>query len=116
MIAGKRNQRILLQQKVVAQNGIGEEIVTWQDAITSTPDHKIWAEAIPLRGSAFFSANQQQHTVDVRFRIIERAGISEDMRIVWRSQPYDISAIIPGTDQYLGTLEILAVNGVRDGR
>ena len=77
---------------------------------------KLWAKVMPLRGNAFFTANQQQHTVDARFMVRSRAGLSEDMRIVWKSLNYDITNLIPGTDQYKGTIEIHAINGVKDGR
>lgn len=107
--AGNLDQRITVQNKTVAKNSIGEEISTWGDLIT------VWAEVIPLRGNAFFTANQQQHAVDVRFRIRERTGIAENMRIIWRGKSYDITSIIPGTAKYKGTLELVAVNGVFDG-
>lgn len=104
------DQRITLQQKVVTQNGIGEEIVTWSDVATT------WASVRPLRGREFFTANQMQHAVDARFLIRSRPGLAENMRILWKSEPYDITGLIPGTGPYAGTIEIMAVNGVRDGR
>lgn len=108
--AGKLSQRITFQQKSVTRNAIGEEIVSWNDVVTT------WANVMPLRGNAFFSANSQQHVVDARFLIRSRSGLTTDMRVLWKSIPYDISNIIQGTDNYAGTLEIVAVNGVRDGR
>lgn len=109
--AGKLNQRVSIQQKTITRNPAnGEEGVAWSLVAT------VWAEAIPVRGNAFFAANQQQHTVDVRFRIRERADLAIDMRLVWNGRHYDITAIIPGTDKYVGLLEIMAINGVRDGR
>lgn len=114
--AGEFDQRIVFQTKQVEKNSIGEETVVWVDVVTSTPDHAIWAKVIPLRGGAFFAANQQQHTVDARIIIRERSGLTNAMRLLWKGEPYDITSIIPGTAQYKGTLEIMAVNGVRDGR
>lgn len=109
--AGKLNQRVTVQQKQVVRNAAnGEESVTWQDVVT------VWAEAIPLRGNAFFAANQQQHTVDVRFRVRRRSGLAVNQRLIWRGQPYDITSLIPGTAQYEGLIEIMAINGVFDGR
>ena len=108
--AAEFSQRITFQQKVVTRNSIGEEVVTWSDVVT------VWAKVMPLRGNAFYAANQQQHSIDARFLIRERSGIVSDMRLMWKSEPYDITNIIPGTDQYDGTIEIAAVHGVRDGR
>ena len=107
---GRLSERITLQQKSVTRNGIGEEVETWADVAT------VWAEPIPLRGREFYAANQTQQAVDVRFRIRDRAGVTPDLRLVWRSEPYDVTGVIPGTGQYLGLTEIMAVRGVRNGR
>lgn len=103
------DQRITLQQKSVSRASNGEEVVTWNDVAT------VWAEAVPLRGREFFAAAQMQQAVDVRFRIRARTGLSGDMRVQWKAQPYDIIAIIPGTAQFSGFLELMAVSGVRNG-
>ena len=108
--AGELNQRITLQQKTTTRNAIGEAVVTWSDVAT------VWAKVMPLRGNAFYTANQEQHVIDARFLIRERAGLNVGMRLLWKGQPYDITNLIPGTDQYQGTIEITAVNGVKDGR
>ena len=108
--AAELNQRITLQSKSVTRNAIGEEVVTWGDVAT------VWAKVMPLRGNAFYAANQQQHVIDARFLIRARAGVETNMRIVWKAELYDITNVIPGTDQYAGTIEIAAVHGVRDGR
>ena len=108
--AGELNQRITLQQKTVTRNGIGEEVVTWSDVVTT------WAKVMPLRGNAFYTANQEQHVIDARFLIRERSGLNVGMRLLWKGAPYDITNLIPGTDHYRGTIEITAINGVKDGR
>lgn len=108
--AGKKRERITFQQKAVTRNGIGEEVVTWTDVCT------VWAEARPLRGQEFYAANQTQQTVDIRFFIRARADLTNDMRLLWKTQPYDITGLIPGTGPYFGELEIMATNGVRNGR
>jgi SPP1 family predicted phage head-tail adaptor len=103
------DQRVTLQAKSVTRAANGEEVVTWGDVAT------VWAEAIPLRGREFYAAAQMQQAIDVRFRIRERAGLTGDMRLLWKAQPYDIIAIIPGTAQFAGFLELMAVSGVRNG-
>jgi SPP1 family predicted phage head-tail adaptor len=109
--AGKYDQRVTFQQKSATRNALGEEVVTWTDV-----GQPVWAEAIPLRGREFYAANQTQQVVDVRFRIRARAGLTNDMRLLWKTAPYDITGLIPGTGPYLGTLEIMATNGIRNGR
>jgi SPP1 family predicted phage head-tail adaptor len=105
----KLDQRVTLQQKSVTRAANGEEVVTWGDIAT------VWAEAVPVRGREFFAAAQMQQSVDVRFRIRTRSGVTGDMRLLWQAQPYDIVSIVPGTAQYAGILEIMAVSGVRNG-
>lgn len=108
--AGKMTERVTFQSKSVTKNTLGEEVVTWGDVAT------VWAEARPLRGREFYAANQTQQVVDVRFIVRARTGLTVDMRLLWKSTPYDITGLIPGTGPYEGTLEIMASNGVRNGR
>jgi len=108
--AGKLDQRITFQQKGVTKNAIGEEVVSWSDVAT------VWAEVVPLRGREFYAAAQTQQVVDVRFRIRARSGLTNDMRVLWKGTPHDITALIPGTGPWADSLEIMASNGVRNGR
>lgn len=108
--AGEFDQRITFREKVTSRSGIGEQTFTFADVCT------VWAKVMPLRGNAFYAANQQQHVIDARFLIRERAGLRTDMQIVWKGQHYDITNLITGTGPYAGTIEVTAVNGVRDGR
>ncbi len=108
--AGKMTERVTFQAKSVTRNSLGEEVVTWADVVT------VWAEVRPLRGREFYAANQTQQVVDVRFVIRKRTGLTVDHRLLWKTAPYDITGLIPGTGPYLGTLEIMATNGVRNGR
>lgn len=111
---GRANQRIKLQAKSVTRNDIGEEVVTWADVVTDTADHAIWAEAWPLKGREFFAAQQTQYAVDVRFRIRYRDGVTREQRILWNDDPYDIIMLVD-VGAARQTIEILAVNGLRNG-
>lgn len=106
--------RIKLQAKSVTRNAIGEEIVTWTDVVTDTADHCLWAEAWPLKGREFFAAAETQYAADVRFRLRYRPGVVREQRILWNDEPYDITQVVDvGAAHH--TIEILAVNGVRNG-
>ena len=111
---GRANQRIKLQAKSVTRNDIGEEVVTWADVVTDTADHAIWAEAWPLKGREFFAAQQTQYAADVRFRIRYRDGVTREQRILWNDEPYDIIMLVD-VGAARQTIEILAVNGIRNG-
>lgn len=108
--AGKFDQRINIESRSDGKNAIGDAIDAWSLVAA------VWAEVIPLRGQVLYAANQEQHAVDVRFRIRERSGLDESMRIIWKGERYDITSIIPGTAQHAGILELTAVKGVKDGR
>lgn len=108
--AGSLDQRITVQQKTLTPNAIGEDVFAWATFAT------LWARVMPLRGRDFIAANQEQHTLDARFLVRTRSGLTTGMRILWKSEPYDIVNLIPGTAQYVGTIEIQAVKGARDGR
>ena len=68
---GEFRERLTIQRKDVTRNSIGDEVFTWSDVATT------WAKVMPLRGNAFFAANQEQHAIDARFLIRSRTGITE---------------------------------------
>lgn len=113
--AGRANQRIKPQYKSVTRNALGEEVITWNDLEIGTADHCIWAEAWPIKGREFFSANETQYAADVRFRVRYRADIQREHRIVWNSLPHDITQVIDVGAAHR-TTEILATSGVRNGQ
>ena len=111
---GKATHRIRIEQKSVTRTPAGEEVVSWINVITDTADNAIWAEVWPLKGREFFAAQQTQYAADVRFRIRYRAGIEPEHRVIWNNAPYDIISIVDvGAGRH--TIEILAINGVRNG-
>lgn len=112
--AGAMRERVTPQSKSVTRNSIGEEVVTWADLVTSTTDHAVWAEVTPLRGREFFAANSEQYACDIRVRIRYLAALQREHRLLWRSEPYDITQIID-PDARKDSMEILAVAGMRNG-
>ena len=111
---GRASHRIRVEEKSVTRNAIGEEVVTWADVIADTADNALWAEVWPLKGREFFAAQQTQYAADVRFRIRYRDGVTREMRVLWNSEPYDIIMIVD-VGAARQTIEILAVNGIRNG-
>lgn len=114
LAAGHMRERVTPQSKSVTRNSIGEEVVTWSDLVTSTSDHSVWAEVIPLHGREFFAANSEQYACDIRIRIRHLPSLQREHRMLWRSEPYDITQIID-LDARKETMEILAVSGQRNG-
>ena len=109
MDAGKFDQRVTIQRRVTTQDEYGQEVVEWADLAHP------WAQAAPQRGREYVAAGQAQAEVPVIFRIWWRAGIDQTMRVLWRGQPHDITAVIdPQGARRM--LELVCVAGVRDGR
>ena len=108
MEAGRLDQRITIQRKVDSVNDLGENEPTWANVVT------VWAEKKYLRGREFFAASQAQSDVSCVFRIRHRAGLTGQMRVVHGSERFDISAVLPSPRK--DHIELMAVEGVRDGR
>jgi len=110
LAAGQLDQRISIEQRISVVNDLGEEEPTWSTLAT------VWARAEPLRGREYFAAAQLQGEVDVRFTIRHRTDVDRTMRVQWRGQAYDI--VSPPIEPQGGReyLELMCVQGKRDGR
>lgn len=108
--AGQLNQRVQLQQRAAAENNLGEAAGAWADV-----GGPLWAKVEPLSGREFLAAGALQQPVDTRFVIRHRPGVTPSLRLVWKSQPYDIVSALP-VDGGIEWIEIMATAGVRDGR
>lgn len=103
--------QIVLQDKTETINSRGEAIATWANDVT------VYAEATPTRARDQFTAGKEQLPCDVVFRIRYRTGISATThRVMWRSEPYELSGEPIDVDGMRTTLELMAIKGVRDGR
>lgn len=110
LAAGDLRERVTIQQRAVSLDSIGENTGAWSALAT------VWASAEPLTGREYFAAGQQQQTVDVRFRMRYRDDVTGAMRLLWRGVPHDIVGPpinVGGRREYL---ELMTVQGQRDGR
>jgi SPP1 family predicted phage head-tail adaptor len=107
--AGKFDQRITLQSKLVTRAANGEEVVTWDDVA------QLWARVEPLRGREWFAAAQMQDAAEIRVTIRYRAGVTRDMRVLWNGEPLDIMSVID-VNADRTNLELMCISGVRNGR
>lgn len=102
--AGDRDSRVVIEQKSVTRNSIGEESVTWITFATR------WAAVKPLRGKEFFAAEQTQSSVDYRVNLLKPLALTREMRIKHGSITMDIVSIIDNRDE----LEVMCSTGVRN--
>ena len=106
--AGKFDQRITLERRVMVEDAAGQEVISW------TPVASMWAQVQALRGREFFAAAQLQQEQTLKVRIRYLAGLDVTMRLLWLDRPHDITGIIPvGRNEII---EIMCLQGVKDGR
>lgn len=87
--AGRLNQRVTLQSKVVARDAMGGEgASTWADGVT------VWAGVEPLRMREYISARAGQVDIDCRIIMRYRAGLRADMRVRHGDAIYEILEIV----------------------
>lgn len=101
MRAGLLDQRVTIQQKSITRDAYGAEVITWTDVAT------VWMMAETLSGREYIAMRQAQSDVTTRFRCRYRAGITTAMRLLWRSQPFNITEVIDRNGRK-AELEILA--------
>lgn len=108
---GRLGHRIALQQRAAGVTpSLGEPSGAWATVV------EVWAQAIPLTSREFFASGQMQQTLDVRFIINWRAGVSGSWRVLWRGEPYDLVGEPVDVDASRTFLELRCVKGTRDGR
>ena len=86
--AGWLRHRITIQDKSVARNAYGEEVITWTEVAT------VWAAVWPIRGREYMEAQQQQADVTHRVMIRYRTDVVPTMRITWGSRTFMIESVI----------------------
>lgn len=108
---GQYDRRVTLQSRSVALDSHGNEVITWTTAAT------VWAQRVPLRAGEFFAAAAVQAEQTLKYRIRWRADITPlpTWRLVDAGVNHDITGVMPfgGRNE---ALELLALQGVKDGR
>lgn len=110
--AGQFDKRITIQRRVSGKDARGQESTSWENLATLPT---VWARVEPLRGREFFAAGQMQSEVTVRFSIRFRTDVEPTMRVLWKSQPYEIISVIDTKAEGV-QLELMCMSGVRDAR
>lgn len=108
MDAGRLNKRVTIQNRVVAQNGIGEAVTTWAKLAS------VWASIEPIQGKEFWAQQQVQSEVTVRVRIRYRPGILPSMRLLYGQRVLVIESIINPHEKN-EHLQLMCSEGVSDG-
>lgn len=89
MRAGDLDQQIIIQIAAISRGGSGEQIQTWQTWRT------VWASIQTTGGNEHFYNPQLVAESTHKILIRHLAGVTTDMRIVWKGRTLDIVYIDP---------------------
>jgi SPP1 family predicted phage head-tail adaptor len=88
------NQRVAFERPAAGKDEFGQPTVGWEHAFYA------WAHVKTLTGAGFMSQEFQTGGVEVSrptasVRVRARPGITADMRVVLKGQPYEIRVVLP---------------------
>lgn len=109
MTAGRMDQRITLQRKVLTPDGAGGTSMSWVD-FASNP--RPWAEVQAKAGRESMVEGRMAAQFTVLFLIYNRSDVTETDRILWNGEAYNIRGIRRETGRAL-RLVIEAERGVQ---
>lgn len=108
--AGRLRHRIDIQERVESRDTSGGVVVTWATLHASVP-----AEFTPLSVREFIASQAMQAQTVARVRLRYRAGLTADMRILFRGAVYDPQGWLPDADSGLEYLTAPVSAGVNNG-
>jgi len=109
MRLGPLRHRVTFESRKTGRDEFGQPLEGWDVVAT------LWASVDPVSGRELMTAQQTQSEITHRIRCRYRAGIETAQRILFDGRAFDIqSAINPR--EVGASLEILAIEGLTDGR
>jgi SPP1 family predicted phage head-tail adaptor len=87
MNPGKLNRRVIIQSRTKTRDATGSTVSTWADEST------VWAEAVTHKSSEAEIVDSDRTQQTRQFRIRHRTITSEDHRILYQSQFFNITGI-----------------------
>jgi SPP1 family predicted phage head-tail adaptor len=107
MKAGELRYRIIVQKRSITRDEEGDINETWSDVVTT------WASIKPIQGREYFSALAVNAEKNIRFVIRYRLGITQEMRILYNGQIFDIQSIVDIEERHR-ELEIVCKEVIQD--
>jgi SPP1 family predicted phage head-tail adaptor len=86
MRAGRMSERCTLLRKSASRDALGGEVITWVE------DREVWAQVTPVSGREYFASLQvvAESAVTFRMHYEDASDVTDEWRITWRAQQYDI--------------------------
>jgi SPP1 family predicted phage head-tail adaptor len=88
MDAGRLRERVTVQQAAETRNALGETVLSW-----STFAER-WASVEGVSAREALAAGQQDVTITHRVRMRHVSGMTQNMRIYWRSRTLNIISLL----------------------
>ena len=88
MDAGRLRERVTVQQAAESRNALGETVLSW-----STYAER-WASVEGVSAREALAAGQQDVTITHRVRMRYVSGMTQNMRIAWRSRTLNIVSLL----------------------
>jgi len=85
--SGNLDRRITIQVASTMKDSFGQEIPTWAEFKV------VWAALMPLTGDESFVAEQRSARAQVKFKIRYLANVTPKMRVLHRSDTYEIDDV-----------------------
>lgn len=92
MRAGSLRHRITLQQPSYGEEW--DEQTDWVDVVS------LWASIEPLRGREYIALRSVGADETGTLKIRYRAGVHQEMRVIWDGRTYDIKEIIDPEERH----------------
>jgi len=105
MRPGKLSELITIEQEVEQRDGSGGFTVTWQQFA------KVWAQVQPVRLSESERQGAVRASRGYLFTMWRRGDLSEDMRIAWNGETFNIREVRLPASRAL-YMEVFAQSGV----
>ena len=86
--AGRLRERVTVQQASTTRNSLGESMLAWADWQT------VWASVEGVSAREALIAGQQEVNISHRVRIRYLAGLTQQMRFVWRGRTLEIVSLL----------------------
>lgn len=90
MRSGRLRERVTIQQRTMASDGMGGQTETWSTLAT------VWAGVLPRqanREALVIAANQLQARSGFDVRIRYRDDVSPSMRVSWRGNTLEVESV-----------------------
>lgn len=93
MDAGRLRERVTVQQAAETRNALGETVLSWATYAER------WASVEGVSAREALAAGQQDVTITHRVRMRYLSGMTQNMRIVWRSRTLNIISLLEYDNQ-----------------